>query len=158
VDFGEARDLKYFVIVEVDTGQAKVSWHELKGIRSFVDLSISLENADKITKQLEEALSPKTQLENAIVRLIVDYPREWEAMIDDAAIREFAAGAFEFHLVKRPQFETRVRLPEGQLAGSMSPMELLDLYWGVHHVDSKEAELLNEMAKKIIIDQEDQQD
>jgi len=155
IDFGEAEDNKYFVIANVETGKSRVTWHELENIRPFVDRSVKLESTERITDLLKGALPAVPQLENAIVRLVINYPREWEMMIDEGAIREYTAGAFEFHLVKRPQFETRVRLPEGKLAGSMNPLELLDVYWAVNRVDPTEAEELNSMAAKIISELEE---
>jgi len=150
VDFGEVEDDKFFVVAEVARGKTEVSWRALQGIRPFVDRAIKLESAEGITGQLRGALPDAEQLENAIVRLVIDYPREWEAMIDDAAIREYAAGAFEFHLVKRPQMDARVRLPEGQLAGSMTPLELLEKYWEVNHVEPGESEALQALAGEIL--------
>ena len=122
VDFGEAGDEKFFVIAQVARGQTDVSWRQLAGIRPFVDRFVHLESPDGITDQLREALPPVDQLRDAIVRLAVEYPREWESSLDDAAIREYAIEAFEFHLVKRPQMETRVRLPDGQIVGSMTAL------------------------------------
>jgi exonuclease SbcD len=150
VDFGEAGDEKFFVTAQVERGQTKFKWRQLKGIRPFVDRFVNLESPDGITDQLREALPPVDQLRDAIVRLVVEYPREWEASLDEAAIREYAAEAFEFHLVKRPQMEARVRLPEGQVVGSMSALELLDLYWKANHTDPEVIEALQTLAADII--------
>ena len=139
VDFGEAEDKKFFVITEVSCGQSKVTWHELQSVRKFVDQSLNLETAEGISEQLKSALPGKPDLGNAIVRLTVYYPREWEAMIAEAEIRDYASDAFEFQLIKRPQFETRVRLDDSKLAGSLTSLELLDLYWEVNKIDKKEA-------------------
>ena len=81
---------------------------------------------------------------------MIEYPRDWETLIDDAALREYAREAFEFHLVKRPQMETRVRLPDGQIAGSMTAQELLELYWKANHTDPDEIEVLQSLASEII--------
>jgi exonuclease SbcD len=108
VDFGEVGDEKYFVIARVGRGQAEVEWRQLHGIRPFVDRSVQLESNQGITDQLRNALPPVDQIENAIVRLVVEYPREWETMIDEAALREYAAGAFEFFLVKRSYEATQL--------------------------------------------------
>jgi exonuclease SbcD len=156
VDFGEASDDKYFVLVEVERGYASVEWKKLENIRPFIDREVSLISPDSISDQLREALPPEELLEEAIVRLIVDYPREWEPMIDEAAIREYASGAFQFHLVKRPQMEARVRLPEGQLAGEITPLELLDIFWKANDVDSVEADVLQAMATDIIRGKEEE--
>jgi exonuclease SbcD len=154
VDFGEVGDEKYFVIARVGRDQAEVEWRQLHGIRPFVDRSVQLESNQGITDQLRNALPAVDQIENAIVRLVVEYPREWETMIDEAALREYAAGAFEFFLVKRSYMESRVRLPEGQLAGSLTPLELLQTYWETNHLDPDEATQLMSLAAEIIHAQE----
>jgi len=150
VDFGEAQDDKFFVIADVGPGKAEVIWRQLKTIRPFIDRFVRLESPEEISDQMRSALPPQEKIQNAIVRLVVEYPREWEAMLDEAAIQEYAAGAFEFQMVKRPQFESRVRLPEGKLAGSMTPFELLDTYWETRHLDPADASALNTLAEKII--------
>jgi exonuclease SbcD len=84
------------------------------------------------------------------VRLTVAYPRDWEALIDDAALREYAQDAFEFHLVKHPQIESRVRIPDDQNVGSMSALELLDLYWKASHTKDEDIEALTQLASEVI--------
>ena len=155
VNFGEAADDKYFVIADVEHGRSRATWFQLGKIRPFLDRTITLESRENITQQLFAELPATSEMENAIVRLVVNYPREWEAMLDDAAIREYAGEAFEFHLVKRPQFKSRVRLPDGQLVGSMNPLELLDEYWTMNHLDPEEAEVLNSMAVEIMSEEKE---
>ncbi len=150
VDFGEVADDKFFVIAEVDRGETIVEWRQLSDIRPFVDRNLVLESKEDITLQLREALPPPEQLEGAIVRLTIEYPRDWETMIDDAWLRDYTQDAFEFHLVKRPQIEARVRLPEDQTVGSMSSIELLDLYWRASHTDQDDLEKLNRLAGDVI--------
>ena len=150
VDFGEAGDDKFFVTARVGQGHSEVEWRQLKGIRPFVDRYLKLESPDGITNQMRAALPPEGQLRDAIVRLVIEYPREYESSLDEAAIREYAAEAFEFHLVKRPQMETRVRLPEGQIVGSMTALDLLELYWKANHTDPDEVETLQRLAAEII--------
>ncbi len=156
VDFGEAGDDKFFVMVEVERGRASVDWRQLKGIRPFVDRAVKLETPEEISEQLKSALPSQSQIKDAIVRLVVSYPREWEPLLDESAIRHHAADAFEFHLIKRPHIETRVRLPEGRLAGSMSPLELLETYWEASHVNPEEVEELRGMAAEILRGEEEQ--
>lgn len=150
VDFGEAADEKYFVIAKVAKDSSEVEWHQLSGIRPFVDRFVKLEKQEKISDQLRAALPAQEKLAGAIVRLVLEYPREWEAMIDEAALHEYAAGAFEFHLVKRPQQESRIRLPEDQTMGSLSAKELLELYWQANHTDPEEIHALLALADVII--------
>jgi exonuclease SbcD len=89
-------------------------------------------------------------MQGAVIRLVVDYPRHYEALIDEAGLREAAAQAFEFHLVKRPRLDTRIRLPEDQSIGSMTPLELLNIYWRAAHTEPPEVDALNVLAAQII--------
>ncbi len=149
VDFGERADEKYFVVARVQRGETQVEWRQLTGIRPFVQRNLLLKSQEGIAQQLRDALPPPEQLEGAIVRLVLEYPREWESLIDDSALHEHAAVAFEYQLIKHPQMETRIRLPEGHAVGSMTPLELLDVYWRANHVEPKGAKDLNKLAEEL---------
>ena len=153
VDFGESQDDKFYVIARVERGRTQVDWRKLDGIRPFVDRRLRLDDASaagSISEQIRLALPPQKVLEGAILRLVLEYPRELEATIDEASLRDYARDAFEFHLVKRPQVDTRVRLPEDQAVGSLTPLELLDLYWRANHTASDDAEGLQKLAQDLI--------
>jgi exonuclease SbcD len=152
VDFGEVKDEKFFIIAEVDKGKTEVSWRKLANIRPFVDIAVTLESEEAVNSTLQKALLSKGDLADAIVRMVIDYPRELEALIDEAALRALADSAFEFHLVKRPRMQARVRLPEGHVASSMSALELLDIYWDAIDSDMKaeKKEQLDRLAQSII--------
>jgi exonuclease SbcD len=155
VDFGEAGDDKYFVIAHVECGHTEVEWRKLTHIRPFIDRHLRLKNQEDVTPQLIKALPHANKLENAIVRLIVEYPREWEALIDEAAIREYASGAFEFHFIKRPLVEARARLAQADGVSSLTAIELLDVYWRSSHVEKAEQETLQKLAQEIMEESED---
>ncbi len=148
VDFGEAKDEKFFVIAEVEKGQTQVEWRKLEGIRPFVDCRAVLESGENVTETLKSVLPQAKELEGAIVRLTVEYPREWDTLIDDVALRKHTESAFEFHLVKRPQVEARIRLPADQTVSSLSPLDLLDQYWRASHTE--DAEELQKLAQEIL--------
>ena len=150
IDFGEAKDEKYFVIATVDKGNADVEWRKLEGIRPFLDCFVRLESQDGVNERLQAALPPPGKFAGAILRLVLEYPRHWEPLIDEAALRQHTAACFEFHLVKRPQMEARIRLPGDQSVGSLSPLELLDVYWRASHTDLEESEALNRLAAEVI--------
>ncbi len=152
VDFGEAQDDKFFVIAHVERGKTRVEWRKLEHIRPFVDRFICLKSSEGITDQLRLALPAVEHLAGAVVRLVIEYPRDWETSIDEAALREYAGESFEFQLVKRPQMETRIRLPGDQAIGSLAPLELLDLYWRASHMESSPIEELNQLAAQVIHD------
>ncbi len=152
VDFGEAKEDKFFVIAQVEKGQdTRVDWRRLKSVRPMIDKPlIKLKSPEDVTGQLIAQLPPQRRLEGAIVRLTVEYPREWEALIDEAALRSYAKDAFEFHLVKRPRAEVRLRLPQDRAISSLSPLELLEMYWSVIKVEPTEAVELQKLAEEVI--------
>ena len=150
VDFGEAGDDKFFVIAHVEHGHTEVEWRKLKEIRPFIDRSLRLKEPEDVMGQLQRSLPSLSRMEGAIVRLVLEYPREWETMIDEVALREHASGTFEFHLVKRPMLEARARLAQDETIESLTPLELLERYWRANHVDSSERDELQKLAEAII--------
>lgn len=150
VDFGEAHDDKFFIIAEVERGHTKVEWRKLKHVRPFVEVYLKLESAENVSEQLKAALPAAKKIKDAIVKLTVEYPRDYEKLINETEIREHTAGTFEFHLVKRPQIENRVRLANGQNIASLSPLELLEKYWEAAHTDAVEAEVLQKLAGQVL--------
>jgi exonuclease SbcD len=148
VDFGEAGDDKFFIIAEVEKGHTQVEWRQLTGVRPFIDRYIQLESPEDVTVALERTLPLPERLAGAILRLTVDYPREWDPLIDEPALRRYAQAAFEFHLIKRPQIESRIRLPADQTLSSLSPLELLEQYWRASKAD--DIGMLQRLAREII--------
>ncbi len=150
VDFGEAREDKFFIVADVKKGGTVFEWRKLKGIRPFHDRHVQIDSEQGVMEKLRSALPAPDAMEGAVVRLTIYYPRDWESLIDDTTLRSQAAGAFEFHLVKRPEMDTRIRLPEDQAIGSLSPLELLDLYWRANHLEPGETEPMQQLAAEII--------
>jgi hypothetical protein len=97
---------------------------------------------------LLRALPNPNHMLEAIVKLTVEYPRELDVLIDENALRRYCECAFEFHLAKRPKSEARVRIPEGQVVSSLSPLELLTQYFESAKI--KESDELQELAREII--------
>ncbi len=150
VDFGEAADDKYFVIAHVERGATEVEWRKLSSIRPFIDRHLRLKSPEDVTAQLLKALPKPNKLEGAIVRLVLEYPRDWETLIDEAAVREYTAGAFEFHFIKRPIVEARARLAQAEGVSSLTPLELLDVYWRASHVTPADETILQKLAQEIM--------
>ena len=150
IDFGEAKDDKFYVIAEIARGEAKVEWRKIEGTRPFLEGRAVLTSSENVTGFLKSKL-PKN-LSDAIVKLIVEYPREWDALIDESALRKFASDAFEFHLVKKPKVEARVRIPEGQVISSMTPLDLLGQYFDSAKLEDKEE--LQKLAREILSEED----
>jgi DNA repair protein SbcD/Mre11 len=153
VDFGEVADKKFFVIAQVGRGKTEFAWRELTGVRPFIDAFLRVDASQApadLNERLLSALPDQEKLQDAIVRLVVEYPRAWEPLIDDAAVRDYAAGAFDFRLVKRPQVEARIRLPGDKDFSSLNPLSQLSTYWESNHLNEAELDELSRLAGEVI--------
>jgi exonuclease SbcD len=150
VDFGEVQDEKYYLIAHVSRGNTRLEWRKLDGIRPFFDRFVRLDSQEGIMERLRAELPPPTQLKGAVVRLVLEYPRDMERAIDEAALREHTAECLEFHLIKRPLSEARIRLPGDPAIGALSPVQLLERYWLANHLEPSESEELKKLAVEII--------
>ena len=149
VDFGEVDDRKTYVIAEVERNKTIFKQYDLPG-RKFIDRAVELTNGDKVQEQLLAALPNARELKDAILRLVAVYPRDWEALIDEPAIRRAAEEAFEFHFIRRPRVQVRLRLAGGKSIASLKPVELLDLYWKSVPPADETVEALDVLAGEII--------
>jgi exonuclease SbcD len=150
VDWGEAADHKFFVIAEVSRGNTSFRWCELKHIRPFIDRHVQLKKEENVAEQLSLALPRREELEGAMFRLVLEYPRELETVIDDVSLYEYTSGCLSFNLVKRPEIASRVRIPTDHPVGSLTPQELLKIYWRANHVSNEDMETLGELANQVI--------
>jgi len=149
VDFGEAQDEKSFVIAHIQRGKTDFERRALPG-RRFIDRSVTLNSPDQVLEQMQAALPAQADLAEAIIRLTVDYPREWDPYLDEIELRKYADAAFEFHLVRRPQMQTRLRLPGDVLVSSLTAGQLLEKYWEVIKTPDQDKEALQKPAEDII--------
>lgn len=149
VDFGEVADEKHFVIANVEKGKAVIQWRKLPG-RKFFDRQLELTDPGNIQAKLERALPSQKEMEDAIGRLVVTYPREWEAFIDEPALRRYAQLAFEFHFIRRPQLKLGARVAGGEALLGKSHAEQLEYYWNNLGLTEAEFQKLNKLAAEII--------
>ena len=158
MDFGEAADDKYFVIATVEKGQeTRMDWRKLDG-RRYIDRYLRLQSPDFFMQEVQGALPTAEVLEGAVVRLVLEYPRQWEDLLDETALRQAMTPAFEFHLVRRPQIEARLRLPADRAVSSLSAMELLGKYFEVVNTQPEEAGELQRMAEDLLKEMEEVHD
>jgi len=148
VDFGEAADDKFFVIANINRGKTTIEWHQLEG-RRFIDQTARI-TSEAMFQSLANILPSQEVLKDAIARLVVEYPRQWDPLLDEPALRRYAEGAFEFHLVRRPQLEARLRLPNDQTISSLTPLELLEKYLEVVNTNPDEIIVLEKLAEEIV--------
>jgi exonuclease SbcD len=84
------------------------------------------------------------------MRMVIEYPADWEPLINETELRRRAECCFEFHLVRRPQREARLRLPADHAIASLTPLDLLDVYWRSMNASEEEAQALRQMAQQLM--------
>lgn len=150
VDWGEAADDKFYVIATLEKGQrTRVEWRKLNG-RRFIDCTLRVTSSDHLLEQALEVLPGPAELADALVRLTITLPRAWDTLLDDAALREYTNGALEFHLVRRLEMEARLRLPGDRTISSLTPQDLLGLYWDTLKIEPAETSELQKLADEIV--------
>lgn len=150
VDFGEAADEKYYVVAYVEKKNTRVEFRQLTGIRTFIDRSITLQDSELVTELCIKALPVREKLNDAIVRLVINYPRELEPLIDEMALRDYAKDAFEFHLIRRPTLDNQVRLDTNLPLASLSPLELTGMYWSTIYTSEEDKAELQKLAGEVM--------
>jgi len=149
VDFGEAADDKGFVIAEVEKGHTAYRFIKMDG-RAFYDRTVKIDQREGMMERILAVLPADERIADAIVKLTIEYPRELDMFLDETVLREKCASALEFHLIRRPQEEARLRLPSDQSIASLSPLELLTMYWNSVHTRPVQTDTLHALARSII--------
>lgn len=153
VNFGEANDKKQFIIVQVEKGKTNIEWHKLSG-RKFIDIHIQLHSQDAILEQIENQLPPLCEIKDAIVRMTLQYPHEWEAFIDEPAIRRYAREAFEFHFLRQPQLKVGAEVRQADTLLGKSPIQQLDFFFKNLGLKDDEIHNLKSLAEELMAEAE----
>lgn len=149
IDFGEARETKGFVLASVGRGQATWEFVKLQ-TRRFLDLKVETRSAETFMADILAQLPPETAVQNAICRVQLTYPREWEPLLDEKAITDHFQGAFSIQLQKHRLAEKRARLGDTVSVESLTPAELLDTYWRTIGLEESEAQVMQTLAQEIL--------
>jgi exonuclease SbcD len=147
IDFGEENEPKGFVVAEVRRGHAEWQFHRVDA-RRFVTIRADVRHvADPMTVLLE-ALA-QHNVEDAVVRVIVQAQAEQEGLIRDADLRQALDGAYYVASISMEIERTyRQRLgsesPEG-----LTPAQLLARYLETRETPPDRIEILMQHAEEI---------
>lgn len=169
VDFGEIDDQKYFVIADVAKGSTEVTWQHLYG-RNFIDTTIDLRKIRasgedgilpepiQVMAYIKDLIPEQEDIQDAMARLTLIYPRDWENLIETIWLQEYYAVALDSQIIHKPQANVRLRLGEDESINNLTPIELLDIYLKSTNVAAEEIIILENLATKIIYNQDDKSD
>lgn len=149
IDFGEAHEDKGFVLAEVSQGYTAWEFVRLK-TRRFLDYRVEPQSAEAFMTEIWASLPAAEKTAEAICRLQLTYPRDWESLLDEVALQAHFAGALSFQIQKHRLAEKRARLGDAAAVESLSPLELLNLYWQSVGMGSEDAAALQALATAIL--------
>jgi exonuclease SbcD len=131
IDFGEAKDDKGCVIVELERGKARWSFHKLPA-RPFISIELDVRKQANPAARLATAIE-RTELAEAVVRVLIQATREQSVLLSEEHIRSQLeeAGAFLVASVsiEVPREERgRYSAVEQELMGGLTSRRALELY------------------------------
>ncbi len=148
IDFGETDDSKGFVSANIDIHQTTYSFRKLEG-RPFYNIELTIQNSETFQDEIYAALPDPEKMRNAMIRLSVEYPDEWAGSLDERELRKRTAEALEFHLIRKPISNSRIRIDAGAGVSSMSRQQLLDKYFDSISISGQEKRSLLLLADEV---------
>ncbi|MEL7078489.1 MAG: exonuclease subunit SbcD [Cyanobacteria bacterium J06648_1] len=155
VDFGEEKEDKGYIFLELESGKAEWEFCPLPA-RPFITIEINLAEADDPLQAALDAIS-KQEITDKVVRLIYKLRSEQLDLINTTAIDRALQTAHSHSI--RPELISqlaRPRLPELGVGNTLNPMEALTTYLN-NREDTKDIQqelleaaegLLNETARR----------
>jgi DNA repair protein SbcD/Mre11 len=149
IDFGEVKERKGYVLAQISRGQTKWEFVPLN-TRRFIDLMLETRHADTFMADIERQLPSTAEVEGAICRIQLRYPRDWEPLLDERIILEYFEEAFSIQLQKHRLDEKRARLGDTAAVETMTPLELLDIYWQTTDLNAEETAVMQALAREVL--------
>lgn len=154
VDFGEEKEEKGFVIVEIQEGRANFEFVPLSA-RPFVTISVALKDDKDPTKRVVKAIG-RHEIQNAVVRVVIRATPEIAALIRDEEIWQALEPAYFVAAIDK-EIEGRARRRLGMEAEAiekLSVRELLTRYLEAKKVPAKRKKVLLKYAEELIKEEE----
>ena len=127
VDFGEEKEDKGYIYLELESGNAKWNFNTLPA-RPFITIEIDLTSAEDPLQTVLDAIAQR-EIEDKVVRLIYKLRSEQLDSINTNALDKALKSAHSHSI--RPELVSqlaRPRLPELGVGNTLNPMEALNTY------------------------------
>ena len=147
VDYGEYKEKKGFILAEVDNHHTEYTFRELHTRRMY-NLSFEAKDAGTLQEDLLDLLPSEEKSKDAMIRLVVTYPHEFESMINERELRKRVEGALDFQFKRKPVYQARMRIQSKNIS-SLTPQDLLTAYCQITKTSDAEAEALCSLAEEI---------
>ena len=117
-----------------------------------MDFPLQVTASNMTTDELLTQLPEPDQVADAICRVQLTYPADWESLLDERAILAHFGQAFSIQVQKNRLVERRARLGESAQVEAMTPEELLATYWRTKEFEEEEIEAMLTLAKEVLTD------
>jgi exonuclease SbcD len=149
IDFGEVKEKKGFILAEISKGHSAWEFIELD-TRRFIDYPVHTASADTFMADIMEQLPEQEKIRDAICRLRLTYPADWEPLLDEKQIAAHFQDAFSLQIQKHRLSERRARLGDTLNVETLTPIELLEKFWQSEGMDAEAIETLKTLAKEVL--------
>ncbi len=149
VDFGEEKEDKGFLIVEVEQGMpAKYEFHKTPA-REFRALRLKFNSGEKDpTIRVLDALK-KMDLKDLVLKIIITMPEELNELLDEREIRKAPQASYFFSGIEK-DYVNKSRKGQFDYLESLAPLELLDKYLSEKKAGPARKEKILKAAQEII--------
>ena len=149
VDFGEEKDEKGFLVVELESGSARYQFIPTSA-RRFLTIKVAIDGADA-TGQVLQAIEGQ-EIADAVVRVMVSMSEE--TAIDERQVRKALAEASFICPIMKEIINPRAQVRSPALADhSVDPLAALDEYLKTKHFSQRRANELREYAAKLLAEE-----
>ena len=125
IDFGEEKEDKGFVWAQVEKGRTAFTFVPLPA-RRFVTLRLDARDGDPL-ELLENELAG-TDVDDAIVRVIVTVPAEDDTPLDERRLRERLRAAYLVTGIVRDEVRGAARTRDSGLTETLGPLQAVERY------------------------------
>jgi len=147
IDFGEAREAKGFVVVDLEKGKTKWEFVDVHA-RPFVDIRVDVRGESEPTLPVVREIN-KHDINGAVVRLRILMEEAQEASLNEKVVVKSLERAFSVAgVVKNVERASRLRLGSRNVEG-MTPAELLEVYFKSKSVPADRISKLMERANLV---------
>jgi exonuclease SbcD len=147
IDFGEQREEKGFVWVELTRGETEWQFVPVEA-RPFHTVKLDVREQEDPMAVIISALKGN-QFEQAVVRVVIAMSAEQSMALREREIEAALEGAQSVSIMREVEVEARSRLGEFS-PETLTPLQLLDQYFESRSVDPERRKILLTRAEEII--------
>ena len=152
IDFGEEHERKGFVVAEI--GEGPTTWEFVSGYhrqaRPFVTIRADVREADDPTSEIVRAINARTDLSEAVVRVIVRLNQEQEPLLLEREIMHALEGAYFAASLQKDIIRSERQRLGGVSVEELTPLQLLERYFLLREVPEERSGLLLQHGESII--------